>query len=1426
MSLLARSLSPYSAPTLQTRSSFETKTSAINATPSSHARHDIKQIRDDTIWLSKETRIDEVSALRIAVLEWQTRSAAELLRGSYGEQSTLAGGGRGPGQFQASVFDPGSSLLGKTTLVKIESPTIGKANARRLRLLEIYLSERRYVLKTSEYITFGALGQEHHASKDTLDQGQNGQHWLQEVGETILLQWKIDVSGKGSHKSFVVDAVESMQSRLKALTSGSGWLEDEGIEEDIEIAWSRNQLVEVIHIMQILLNLLESSSTLIKSPAILAWYRLMGECAFFENFQAPHPALQGAYDVPVQSLAALISLAIINIPLALDVLVQTSASGPSTVPPTNAPYLLDSAAVNEINDILIAAAPLKTPSPAVLAWGIIMQSLRECALTIRESREVRQSLRAADKFGAADSSDTDGAERSSTSRIGSLRRRSSTGSDTSQQSTLLEEIYDSVTIAGIDGDPIAYLANNAVDHGKVFEIIEAIAIEYCTPFGFEHGGRSSQKMRGILLHLIRVCLDFIDYQPALITATLAVLTGSERFWDVLDRSVEPVQANPAAHFLKDSLLRQKLFLNAQLRFPYESWPYLQFCRALTFENNGKKGAEPAMWAILEELDTFSCLMPMDFNEYETVRTQEEIDYIQLTGDLTFNIGPSPDDSLSQQSMSSSVSRSSSRSAQTSISHRVPRGTQGEIINSARPFVVAWRQEFSCLTYIGKVLQCASRSPDLSPDLKNPSFFPEVIRNMIGLITSMLSAATRGSSPEWTSTDAIELAETILGSISDGLDRNQDIVTVIFDIFERELYRPRKTSDDSDSVGVLIECLQFTYALLPLMPDRVWPFLGRSGLLGIGTNETQLSVIVATREMILGRYEFLLGCIRLYDALLDDFVAHAALRKAPSKAIARFGTTQSLGAGVSQMTMERVLLNLTRTMIEVFESTMNWRFAVQEDRMEINGRLCSNFQKALKYCFDVNDNPDLSQKLTRALAPSAEYIIHVFLSRSSNDVTVLPLLHILGEGITTSDTSLPTYGLQYRTLQVKAAVELTSALIRVNRLLDNPQSHLEDQIFKAAPMLSKVYAAHESYKLPVVELFDALVRSAAATEQQPPSLLGHLGQASASRFLELLSMLDQPLNDDALASSIWRLLSAVVSKRQQWFAIFVLTGSTPRESFRDKTDAVEPSSGRSEPIFNLALDALSNIEKLSPQKALSMLEFVALAADFWPWVLTTMEKHSNFLKAISGYAAHIGSMAATSRDKSYKTSFDYNSLQLASHVADILSMYTHYTQQAGNQKFAKALVPHLTYLIKNAISAPSYNASLQGSLRQNFELKFPGCTLADFKRTTMTRPQLGDSFYYHFEIANRMLTHEPGWVGRKRQGFAEEVKRANVNLSVVESQVVSPDTTWLPPMRLLTIIEPLSQLEVLASRIERSSSHRTQISKNYGRRREGLPQNEC
>ena len=283
--LLAHSPSPYSAPTSQTKSTFDTKTSSVHVPPSGNPRYDIGQIKEDTLWLSKETKIDEVSALRIAILEWQTRPAVQLLRGSLVDEIAPLAKGLGGSQLQASFSGAASSLFGKSFAIGANAPApFDDSGPRRRRVLGTYLSERRYILKTTEYITFAASCKAQVESPNELT--NQAFSWLEEVGSAIISIWKENGSTRSKSKNFVAEAVDALRSRTESLTRGSGWVSDESQQEEIELAWARNQIVEMIHIMQILLIRLDSSLTKLITPdLILPWYRLMDECGFYDSLQ-------------------------------------------------------------------------------------------------------------------------------------------------------------------------------------------------------------------------------------------------------------------------------------------------------------------------------------------------------------------------------------------------------------------------------------------------------------------------------------------------------------------------------------------------------------------------------------------------------------------------------------------------------------------------------------------------------------------------------------------------------------------------------------------------------------------------------------------------------------------------------------------------------------------------------------------------------------------------------------------------------------------------------------------------------------------------------------------------------------------------------------------------------------------------------------
>lgn len=284
LQILAAPFVPFEAPTPQTKASFETRTSAINVSPSPQGPYDIKQIQEDTRWLSKETNIDEVSALRVAVLEWQSRPASELLEGNSLETTASFRSALGGNSLQLSrtglrsTFSPGT-----TTLTDGELNLQNNAKSRRLRLLEIYLAERQYIIKTSTHIVFAALCQL--ASGDGKGKSTESMTWIEKLGTSILSVWNIQELSQNTRKNFFVSAVEALQSRLSGLEKGSGWFKEEDFQEDLELAWTKNQILEMMHILQLMLTLLDSMADLTRSDAFLAWFRLMGTFGFFETFE-------------------------------------------------------------------------------------------------------------------------------------------------------------------------------------------------------------------------------------------------------------------------------------------------------------------------------------------------------------------------------------------------------------------------------------------------------------------------------------------------------------------------------------------------------------------------------------------------------------------------------------------------------------------------------------------------------------------------------------------------------------------------------------------------------------------------------------------------------------------------------------------------------------------------------------------------------------------------------------------------------------------------------------------------------------------------------------------------------------------------------------------------------------------------------------
>jgi nuclear pore complex protein Nup188 len=283
LQLLGRPYNPFSyTPKTPTKSTFETKTAAINVTPTTKKDYDIAEIKEDALWLSKEAEIDEVSALRLVVLEYQTRSAAKLQSDFSDEERIFLQEAAENGSAELSGTLPRTKLAGAVSDelgVNFDSKDI-----RRVRVLRLYLSERRYLLKSAGLFFQAALDQQNDPVEEAEQNGvgESGAGWVHHVGADLLAS--LEKAGRSMHDC-LIDSIRALRDKFKRLDRGSGWLKQEGSREDLEIDWLCNIVIEAVSTMEITIRILDKQNHIPSSEAVLDWFRFVSTYGFFDQFE-------------------------------------------------------------------------------------------------------------------------------------------------------------------------------------------------------------------------------------------------------------------------------------------------------------------------------------------------------------------------------------------------------------------------------------------------------------------------------------------------------------------------------------------------------------------------------------------------------------------------------------------------------------------------------------------------------------------------------------------------------------------------------------------------------------------------------------------------------------------------------------------------------------------------------------------------------------------------------------------------------------------------------------------------------------------------------------------------------------------------------------------------------------------------------------
>lgn len=276
--LLREPTKTFEPPTSQSKADFETRTSPINAVPSPNDPYSLELLKDDARWLSKNLNVNEVAALRIVLVEYQSRAHSHLTGPLSTQDVANIQEAAGVGDAQASAI---LALLNVTTAVDAESTwaDFESETRRRQRLLSTYLSERRSFLGAVDaLVTFLLLS----GPSSTHPESAGLRHAIlkEAFGGLGKLTPQSDRSRLGALAPAYIGILDGCIRRAQADPES---LDRQFMTEQLELDWVRTALTEAVHAMSLAFQILDLEYPVFaKTEIVSQWFELMDTYEFLE----------------------------------------------------------------------------------------------------------------------------------------------------------------------------------------------------------------------------------------------------------------------------------------------------------------------------------------------------------------------------------------------------------------------------------------------------------------------------------------------------------------------------------------------------------------------------------------------------------------------------------------------------------------------------------------------------------------------------------------------------------------------------------------------------------------------------------------------------------------------------------------------------------------------------------------------------------------------------------------------------------------------------------------------------------------------------------------------------------------------------------------------------------------------------------------
>ncbi|KZL68507.1 hypothetical protein CI238_00286, partial [Colletotrichum incanum] len=1314
-SLIKDPATAFAPPSDSTKSNFETRTAAIHVTPQPNEKFDIKVIKEDAQWLSKNAKVNLVTALRATVVEFQSRPASHLT-GTLSSQDVInLQEASGVANIQSSALVPiaGAAQDAETIWADFE-----KEESRRQRIFQTYLAERRHFLMTAALVQENVLYTQPLTSASTTVDKPSTQTQLIAANDRPKYLDNLLTT----YLQYVTEAISRLAEGLEAVVEDKSLL-----GEELELEWMRTALTEVVHALTVVFQSVDGNGdSFIPSAVVGQWFALMDNYGFLNGITAPTDTIASLI-MPLRSLICAISIKLLNPSRSIECLAEEAPEYRGD----EDPYITAPAVLEQVHNAILAAAnaDCESQSPIIFAWTVVVHRMFYSHHDRIEKRDALQNQRSQETFEAGV------LIRPTTSR------RLSAGSIVSLDGKSFDIFLNN---AGLDKDlqVVEQLAVAVTTNGRAYEVLSEMALAIG---GSDDGAFSSllsSRIRLAYVDFLKATYPLVGYQSDSVTSLLSVLGAGQQYWDLSRPALHPSN-DILAEVLQDATAMEYYFHQALNRYPFELLPFLNICRTLANCVVADDRMDTVV-NLLRKTPSLTFILPDDYQQYELAQEEDNTNTFYLLEDIPlFTPGTAWN-----------------RRTRLDDAFRIPAETVGRFVTDTGR-VVLMEYEHSALALLGKRLEVQLAPETYRSELD--AFQPEETAETIALFATLLRAEVLKSEKQGLSGEtSLKSGLDLLEEIGKHISGNKDLVAVVCETMDA--YMQDEKATEGQGIAVLNSCLQFLHAILPLCPTRVWSYLARCELLNSEAQAGKLAKITGNLDLVGDRYDLLLSAVRLFASLIDSVKSSAVQRKSGNKLVGRQKVSNNVWLGVADKVLGKVSLAIAQATVDVFETSSTWRFGSELHKTLLIRHVVPVMDHIVSHTYGMGDQ-ESSETLTACLEPAAAYIIDAFLSPSTGSLRFQPLLTTLVNGLQMPDSTFYQGRLASAQDQLISALRFTTTLLRVANYLERSSEIFEDHLFKTSSILARLCAICEQFRRPALLLLEALVLSAAKAHDDPPSLLGYLGPLLSRSFIQVLSRLDKPFLVAKDVQTTWKFFSTIVQNRQQWLSNCLLTGKTPRDALKG---AKKDASSTPNSVLATAFTKLKNIKELDIAEALRILDFVASSQNHWPWTIFTMQKDSSFLDSLRLYVKDLSSFTVTSKTDAVKAAID---AKMAAYIGEIFAMQLyHLRQMGGADTFAKNLVADLDYYLRDGVEVSSYNNSLHSNFAKNFTSKYPGVSLEAFKRTALRPGELGRSYFYDLESATEMLSFDPGWHGRRNNGFRNEMGIANANLSLVDAQI--------------------------------------------------------